>query len=332
MEMKDYLLKALDSEATEIVFAPGESARFRREKDWMSFESFELAKPVSPAVTRLWAFQLCSDEAKKTLLDQGSVQGFWEMHSQKLFYEIHASDEGFLIQAQWLPQEWRETDFWNFPKWTQESIWRGRGLHLLVSPTPAVLEAAAVSLLSAVNVEKKSWIVWVKSQCLAHMKSESSLITYHQKVPSACDVVIFDGFDRLAEALEESEKGRAVVLMLRHHSFFQALTRAMGTVGNERFSAQLKMAFNLRVIYGTSGWVPAYDLLANTTSVEESLNRNDLSGLQRLMKESEKETGMRTLNQSLLQLMIKRKIDFKKGFELSPAPQELDALLKQIGI
>ncbi len=41
---------------------------------------------------------------------------------------------------------------------------------------------------------------------------------------------------------------------------------------------------------------------------------------------------MKTLNQSLFQAVIQRKIDIKTAFTVSPEPEKLDLMLKKAGI
>jgi twitching motility protein PilT len=333
MELKDYIHLAIKQEAVEMVFAPGELPRFRIERDWQVLKADTLKNPsISPAQTRLWAFQLCNEEDKKRLIEGSPASGSWEMLGQKLMFEIHPSGQGFILQMQWFASEWRDAAFWTFPKWTHESLARGRGIHVFVSPDIAVLEGAVEGFLSPVTEQKKSWIVWNQSDGMSQLRSNSSLVTYQKSIPKSCDIVVLEGFKNAITAVEESEKGRGVVLMLQHHNLFQTLSRICKEVGSDRFAPQLRLAMSLKALYGLNGWVPVFDLLANTTSVEQALLASQFSVLENLMKDSEKDTGMRTLNQSLLQLMIKRKIDFKKGFEISPAPAELDLLLKQVGI
>lgn len=333
MELKDYIQLALQQEAVEMVFAPGELPRFRREKEWEPLRSeAQKMATISPAQTRLWAFQLCNEEDKKKLIEGGVASGAWEMLGQKLMFEIHPSGQGFILQMQWFAQEWREAGFWGFPKWAHESLSRGRGLHIFVSSELGVLEGAVEGFLAPMAEQKKAWIVWHQTEGLSQLRSGSSLVTYQNSIPKSCDVVVLSGFENALTAIEESEKGRGVVLMLQHHNLFQALARVSQAAECQRFSAQLRLAMSLKALYGLNGWVPVFDLLANTTSVEQALRKSEFSVLENLMKDSEKDSGMRTINQSLLQLMIKRKIDFKKGFEVSPAPAELDLLLKQVGI
>jgi twitching motility protein PilT len=50
------------------------------------------------------------------------------------------------------------------------------------------------------------------------------------------------------------------------------------------------------------------------------------------MQTGQNRTGMVTMNQSLMSLLLKRKIDMKIGFEASPDPEELDQMLRKAGV
>jgi twitching motility protein PilT len=46
----------------------------------------------------------------------------------------------------------------------------------------------------------------------------------------------------------------------------------------------------------------------------------------------QEKTGMITMNQSLMNLLLKRKIYVKTAFAASPEPEQLDGMLKKAGI
>jgi len=62
MDLKDYIQLALKSEAVEMVFAPGEAPRCRREKEWEIIKS-DAPKNyhISPAQTMHLACPLCTE-------------------------------------------------------------------------------------------------------------------------------------------------------------------------------------------------------------------------------------------------------------------------------
>jgi twitching motility protein PilT len=66
--------------------------------------------------------------------------------------------------------------------------------------------------------------------------------------------------------------------------------------------------------------------------VRNLIRENKLHQVYGMMQVGQNKTGMVTLNQSLLNLILKRKIDIKNAFEESADVEELDSMLKKAGI
>jgi len=95
----------------------------------------------------------------------------------------------------------------------------------------------------------------------------------------------------------------------------------------------LQMGIGTRLIPGLeSHMVPAVELLLVTQSLRAPLREGRWAVIEEEMKNSGEKTGMRTLNQSLLQLLLRRKIEMRSAFQESQNPDEFDLLLKKVGI
>ena len=64
----------------------------------------------------------------------------------------------------------------------------------------------------------------------------------------------------------------------------------------------------------------------------ELIREGKLHQVPAMMQVGQERTGMVTMNQSLMGLLIKRKIDVKTAFASSPDPDQLDGMLKRAGI
>jgi twitching motility protein PilT len=78
--------------------------------------------------------------------------------------------------------------------------------------------------------------------------------------------------------------------------------------------------------------VPALELLLVTQKLRAPLREGRWTILQEEMRATGDKTGMRTLNQSLLQLLLRRRIEMRAAFAESSDPDEFDQLLKKVGI
>jgi twitching motility protein PilT len=157
----------------------------------------------------------------------------------------------------------------------------------------------------------------------------------------SADIVVIDSSQtRFCEmALQLAEEGRSVLLTLPFWSIQMGLQRLADLCeGSElsrarRLSSTLQMALGLRLMSGIeTAFQGAFELLLADTEMQKAMATMNFQEISFLMKSSAERTGMRSLNQSLFQLLMKRKIELKTAFEASPEPEELDSLLKKVGI
>ena len=74
------------------------------------------------------------------------------------------------------------------------------------------------------------------------------------------------------------------------------------------------------------------EILLMNPSIRNLVRENKLHQIYGMMQVGQDKTGMITLNQSLLQLLLKRKIDVRAAFMCSNDPEELDRMMKQAGV
>ena len=98
-------------------------------------------------------------------------------------------------------------------------------------------------------------------------------------------------------------------------------------------STHLKAIIHQRLIPGKLGQpVLIAEVLLPTAQIRKLIQNQDLDSIYDLMRKDQNKTGMVTLNQSLMNALIKRKIELRTAFSISPDPNELDHLLKKVGI
>ncbi len=76
----------------------------------------------------------------------------------------------------------------------------------------------------------------------------------------------------------------------------------------------------------------ALELLVMNPNIRNLVRENKLHQVYGMMQVGQDATGMVTLNQSLLQLVLKRKVDVRTAFLYSSDPAELDKMLNQAGV
>lgn len=166
-----------------------------------------------------------------------------------------------------------------------------------------------------------------------------------------CQVLIFEklmDFDELEWALQLAEEGRMVIVHLATNSILSLLHRVYSLcpgVQKEhwhwRFADSLQLLFNQIFIERRAGGADpietqeaswAYEMALASPLVKKWLKEGNLESFEVELRQGAEKSGLLSLNQSLLQLLIRRKIDVSAAFESSRDPEDLDSMLKKVGI
>ena len=98
-------------------------------------------------------------------------------------------------------------------------------------------------------------------------------------------------------------------------------------------SQHLRAIINQRLIPGIDGKMKlAYEILLPTPEIRKSIKHMDLDMIPGFIKKNQAKDGIISINQSILSLLLKRKIELKDAFGITPDLEDLDTLLKQSGI
>lgn len=164
-----------------------------------------------------------------------------------------------------------------------------------------------------------------------------------QKNVSDCDCLIFEkimDFEELEWGLQMADEGRMVIAHVSTSSIVSALHRLFSlwpAAQREhwawRWSENLQLMMSqVFVTQSGSDYIWAHEVALASPNVKSLLKKGEIANFENELKKAEDKSGLVSLNQSLLQLIIRRKIDIKLAFEMSRDPEDLDGLLKKVGI
>lgn len=167
--------------------------------------------------------------------------------------------------------------------------------------------------------------------------------TDDRAIPKETEVVLFDGDmdpERLRRLLLWSEEGRLVVIAQRSPSPLSALRRIFSlTLGEGRRHVTARLADQLSLLSGQmrlkslqDGFEDAREVVLVTPLVRKAIEDENLAALDELLRSEDEASGTVSFNQSLLQLLLRRRIDIKTAFESTRDPVHLDQILKKVGI
>lgn len=256
-----------------------------------------------------------------------------------------------------VPLEIPEFESLGLPSIVQETTRFPNGLVLVTGPTGSGKTTTIAGLIDKINREMRGHIITLEDPIEFIHSHKNSIInqreiggdTVNFKValkhilrqdPDVCFLGELRDHETIETALIVAETGHLVFGTLHTNSAIQTINRIVSvfpTDQQDRIRVQLSFVLNAvisqRLIEGLDGGrIPVTEVMLLNTNIRNLIRENKLHQVYGMMQVGQDRSGMITMNQSLLKLIMKRKVDLRAAFEVSPDPEELDKLLKQAGI
>jgi twitching motility protein PilT len=238
-----------------------------------------------------------------------------------------------------------------------ELVNKSHGLILVTGPTGSGKSTTLASLLDIINEEKQAHIVTIEDpieylhshkRCIVNQREigpdtqdfSSAMKYLLRQDPDYCLVGEMRDRETAEIALKISETGHLVFATLHTNSAPETISRIIsmfesGTkdVVLSQLSSVLQAILCQRLVPGLDGsLVLAYELLVPNSGIRALIREGKLHQIHGMMQVGQHATGMITINQCLMNLIIRRKIDMKIGFEYSPDPEDLNQMLRKAGL
>lgn len=239
------------------------------------------------------------------------------------------------------------TDVVNFPT----------GLVLVTGPTGSGKSTTIAALVDKINRERRNHIITLEDpieyvhphkSCIVNQREvgidtvsyRSALKHVLRQDPDVCVMGELRDLETIEAALNICETGHLVFATLHTNSAISTITRIVNVFPSDqqsRVRVQLSLTLNTVVSQrlipaAKGGMVAALEVLCMNPSIRNLIREDKLHQVYGMMQVGQDKTGMVTLNQSLLKLVLKRKIEVRQAFLVSPDPEELDKLLKAAGV
>jgi twitching motility protein PilT len=230
-------------------------------------------------------------------------------------------------------------------------------LVLVTGPTGSGKSTTLAAMLDKINRERRGHIITLedpieyvhphKSSIVNQREVGVDTVSYRSALkhvlrqdPDVCLMGELRDLETIESAMNICETGHLVFATLHTNSAVSTITRMVNVFPSDqqdRIRTQLSLTLNAtisqRLIPGIKGGLHvAMEILILNPSIRNLIRENKLHQVYGMMQVGQDKTGMITLNQSLLQLVLKRKIDVREAFGYSPEPDELDKMLKVAGV
>lgn len=231
------------------------------------------------------------------------------------------------------------------------------GMVLVTGPTGSGKSTTIATLVDKINTERYGHILTLEDpiefvhthkNCIINQREvgadtasyKAALKFLLRQDPDYALLGELRDLDTIETGLMVAETGHLVFATLHTNSAIQTINRIVSVFpGEQQERIRTLLSFTLQGIISQrllpsiqGGRVAAIEFLLLTPSIRHLIRENKLHQVAAMMQVGQERTGMVTMNQSLVNLLVKRKIDLKTAFAATPEPEQLDQLLKKAGI
>ncbi len=243
------------------------------------------------------------------------------------------------------------------PKIIHEFVNYATGMVLVTGPTGCGKSTTIAGLVDKINKNRRGHIITLEDpiefvhphkSCIVNQREigvdtvsyRSALKHVLRQDPDICVMGELRDHETIEAALTICETGHLVFASLHTNSAISTITRLVNVFPSEqqdRVRTQLSLVLNAvvtqRLIPATKGGlVPALEILILNPSVRNLIREGKMHQVYGMMQVGQERSGMITLNQSLMQLIMKRTIEVRTAFSFSNDPEELDKMLAAAGV
>jgi twitching motility protein PilT len=231
------------------------------------------------------------------------------------------------------------------------------GMVLVTGPTGSGKSTTLAAMIDKVNTEHYGHIITLEDpiefvhphkNCIVNQREigsdsgayKTALKHLLRQDPDVCLLGELRDHETIEAALNTAETGHLVFGTLHTNSAVSTITRIVNVFPSDEqdrirvlLSATLQAVISQRLLPCLQGGrVAAYEFMLMTPSIRNLIREGKLHQVQAMMQVGQEKSGMMTMNQSLMNLLVKRKIDLKEAFGASPEPEQLDIMLKKAGV
>jgi twitching motility protein PilT len=231
------------------------------------------------------------------------------------------------------------------------------GLVLVCGPTGSGKSTTIASLLDKINEEIAGHIITLEDPiefthshkaCVVNQREiGSDSLTFGEALRHVLrqdpDVVMLGELRDLTTveaALTIAETGHLVFATLHTNSAVQTVSRIVNVFpGDQQDRVRVLLSSVLRgvvcqqlIAARQGGRVMALEAMLVTSSIRNLIRENKLHQLYGQMQVGQDQSGMMTMNQSLIYLLTRRKITHKEAFAASSDVEELNSLIEKTGV
>lgn len=328
--------KAFESNSQMMMISSGLPPRMKRLGSWISLED----KAWSDREMRNELLSLLDDDEKKQLQMGNNWSGVIHFSKRPVLAQVQMTLGGFLATFKWSSnQKFSVAAFGLQQSWI-ETLKKTKGGHFIVGPKESG-KTTYLQMLAGQMAEDLSLSCFFYSGNHSTQFSDKvvsfDISNFSKERCRSADYIFIDepSVDRWSDILDLMDSGFNVIVSFAAYDINSFLQRWQSYhLKNYRQAINhINSVFGMRLISGLENQlVSAQEILFLNEDTRMLMTQGKWGQITEQMQINGEKSGTRTMNQSLLQLLLRRRIDLKTAFLETNNPEEFDQMLKRVGV
>jgi twitching motility protein PilT len=313
---------------------------------------------LGPADTKQLIYSVLTDAQKHRFEEENELDLSFGLKGMSRFRANVFVQRGATAAAiRVIPTQIKSLEELGLPPVVSELIKRPRGLILVTGPTGSGKSTTLAAMIDKINTERHDHIITIEDPieflhnhkgCLVNQrevtsdtKSFKAALKYIlRQDPDVVLVGEMRDLETIEAALTIAETGHLTLATLHTNSCAQTINRIVDVFSpHQQPQVRAQLSFVLEGVLSQQlvpkmngqGRAMAMEIMVPNPAIRNLIREDKVHQLYSTMQTGQNKFGMQTMNQSLVELYMKRQISYEEALNRSSVPEELLAMMDRAG-
>jgi len=313
---------------------------------------------LGPADTKQLIYSVLTDAQKHRFEEENELDLSFGLKGMSRFRANVFVQRGATAAAiRVIPTQIKSMEELGLPPVVSELIKRPRGLILVTGPTGSGKSTTLAAMIDKINTERHDHIITIEDPieflhnhkgCLVNQREVTSdtktfkaaLKYILRQDPDVVLVGEMRDLETIEAALTIAETGHLTLATLHTNSCAQTINRIVDVFSpHQQPQVRAQLSFVLEGVLSQQlvpkmngqGRAMAMEIMVPNPAIRNLIREDKVHQLYSTMQTGQNKFGMQTMNQSLVDLYLKRQISYEEALSRSSVPEELLAMMDRGG-